>query len=342
MSSQNEQRLRALLVAKTSSIYRMSPDWRLMYQLDSDTLADTTDPIENWADKYILNEDRALVFGAIQRSVESKSLFELEHRVRLADGRVGWTLSRAAPILDEAGEIIEWFGTAKDITELKQAALDRLELIRHSLAEKEELLKEVHHRVKNNLQVITSLLNLQAETIQEPTTLAAFTEAANRIQSISTIHDLLYRSDSFSSIRLRDYAEQLIPSLVRFYGMHERVRAEVSGDETTIELGRAVPFGLLLNELVSNTLKHAFPGDRTGELLVSIGRVGSDTVLRVSDTGIGLPPLFDPLNTQSLGLKLVTVFMRQMRGEIKVLPGTGTTFEARFPAVDVLRQEAAN
>lgn len=117
----SEERFRALVTAGTYSIYRMSPDWRIMYQLDSANLTHTAEPIEDWASKYILDDDCPIVFAAIEQAIRTKSLFELEHRVRLADGRVGWVISRAVPLLDGQGEITEWFGAGTDITERREA-----------------------------------------------------------------------------------------------------------------------------------------------------------------------------------------------------------------------------
>lgn len=121
----NEARFRALVTAGAHSIYRMSPDWRLMYELDSQTLTNTTGPIEGWVDKYILEEERARVSAAIDKSIRAKSVFELEHRVRLADGGIGWVLSRAVPLLDLDGAVTEWFGSVSDVTE-RRADMDRL------------------------------------------------------------------------------------------------------------------------------------------------------------------------------------------------------------------------
>lgn len=118
---QNEARFRALVTASAHSMYRMSPDWRVMHELDSDTLASTSGPLEDWPSRYILEEDRPQVFAAIERAIRTRSLFELEHRVRLADGSIGWVLSRAVPLMTPAGEIIEWFGAGSDVTDRKRA-----------------------------------------------------------------------------------------------------------------------------------------------------------------------------------------------------------------------------
>jgi two-component sensor histidine kinase len=215
----------------------------------------------------------------------------------------------------------------RDETERRQAD----EAIRRSLAEKEELLKEVHHRVKNNLQVITSLLNMQARQIDNPDVLAQFDEARNRVFSIAAIHELLYRSTSFSAIDLAAYARQLAPDLVRFYNAQDRIEAKVVGDGVTLELERAVPFGLLLNELVSNACKHAFPPPRTGSIVVSFRREDGHIEMTVTDEGQGLPDGFDYRRASSLGLKLVRSLARQLRGFAEMQSGSGTTVRVRFP-----------
>ena len=589
---ESEAKLRALVTASSYAVYSMSPDWREMRSLEGKGfLSDQLQPDEDWHQTYILPEDRPRVSAAIDEAIRTRSMFQLEHRVLQANGNVGWTLSRAIPLLDSEGDITEWIGTASDVTDRKlaeerlreseekyrtlfnsidegfcimelicdqdgafsdyrflevnsafskqtglenatgntiltlapenegfwvetygevvrtgtpqrfehearalgrwydvfafrvgqaeenkvavvfadvsqkklaSAALQESEArfrlfvdnvreyalvqtdfegiitswnpgaerlfgyfsseivgksfvmllpeesrhdgliaremakvteghknvdahvmqrkddsqfwaewitepvfedtgklrgtakvirdeterqhadkaVRTSLAEKEELLKEVHHRVKNNLQVITSLLNLQAGTTQDTNALVLFEEARNRVQSIATIHELLYRSVSFASISLRTYATQLLPGLIEFYGMQKRVNAHILGDGESIELERAVPFGLLLNELVSNALKHAFPEERTGVITINIGQRNEDIVLRVSDDGVGLPAAFDPEQSSSLGLKLVKVLMRQLRGTLQVLPSNGATFEAQFPKRDRRKSES--
>jgi two-component system CheB/CheR fusion protein len=203
-----------------------------------------------------------------------------------------------------------------------------------SLSEKEELLKEVHHRVKNNLQVVLSIVNLQANQTADPVARESFAEIRNRIFSIANIHELLYRSTSLSEVSLLTYARQLTEYLVDFYGASGRVQTDVIGDPVVLPLERAVPCGLLLNELVSNVCKHAFPDQRAGELVIEIGRSSHEIVLSVADNGVGLPDGFDYRHASSLGLQLVHTLSRQLRGTVTVESGSnpGATFEIRIPA----------
>jgi two-component system CheB/CheR fusion protein len=206
-----------------------------------------------------------------------------------------------------------------------------MEALRNSLAEKDELLKEVHHRVKNNLQVINSLLNMQARQIGDPRVLALFDELRNRVLSIGAIHELLYRSASFAAIKLTAYAERLVPELIHFYGLQDRIRPKIAGDGATLELERAVPYGLLLNELVSNVCKHAFPDKRPGELTVTISSGDGLIVLKVADNGAGLPPDFDYRRTSSLGFQLIEGLTRQLHATLRVLSGPGTAVQIAIP-----------
>ncbi len=233
------------------------------------------------------------------------------------------------PVFGADLEVEAVAGSTRDITgrKLVEAAL------RTSLAEKEELLKEVHHRVKNNLQVITSLLNLQAGQVKDRRVLTLFEEARNRVLSLAAIHELLYQSSSFSGIDLTAYARQLVPDLVHFYGADNQIEVEIAGGGTVLELERAVPYGLLLNELVSNVLKHAFPDGRHGAMTVAIRQEANKIALVVADTGVGMPAGFHYRQASSLGLKLVHVLAQQLGGDVNVLAGAGTTVQVSFPSV---------
>jgi two-component sensor histidine kinase len=252
-----------------------------------------------------------------------------EKEYLLKDGSRRWMLFAGRDLRD--GTISEY---CIDITERKRSE----ELLRQSLREKEELLKEVHHRVKNNLQVITSLLNLQARQIEDEKTLALFEVARNRVQSIASIHELLYRSGSFAAVELGPYVEKLVADVVRLYSAAERIRVEVDAGGAHLELQRAVPFGLLLNELVSNVCKHAFPEGRRGRIAVEVARVGDEIVLTVADDGIGLPEGFDS-NRASIGIFLVHRLAQQLEATVEFRSAGGTTVRVRFAAAAADRRE---
>lgn len=204
--------------------------------------------------------------------------------------------------------------------------------IREALTEKEVLIKEVHHRVKNNLQVISSLLNLQAADIKDPNTLDVLKESQNRVRTMALIHEKLYQSSDLARIDFSTYLQSLVYSLSQSYRVKsEQVSVQVDAEKILLDLDTAIPCGLMVNELVSNSIKYAFPEDRAGQIKVSCSqRSDKRYSLIVSDDGIGLPPDLDYARSPSLGLKLVTSLVDQIDGELIVDRKNGTRFEIIF------------
>lgn len=324
-----DERFRALVTASSDVLYRMDPTWTEMRYLGSQGfLKATENPSGNWLEEYIPASDRPAVLAAIRRATETKTVFELEHRVFRQDGSLGWTLSRAVPLLDAEGRITEWFGAANDVTSRRQA-----EGFRQSLAEREALLKEVHHRVKNNLQVITSLLEMQANRAEDIQTFKALQEARNRIASLDTMHQLLYQTGSSAAIPLAPYARQLADFIVGYHGLNNRVRLEVE-DDGMLELERAVPLGLLLNELVSNACKHAFPGTRLGSIQIRLSQEDDMITVRVVDDGVGLAKHVRTQPPMSLGMTLIHALAEQLRATVSYESNTpGTTVRVDIPSL---------
>jgi len=217
-----------------------------------------------------------------------------------------------------------------DISERKKAE-DQLQ---KSLAEKNILIREVHHRVKNNMQVISGLLELQSRQITDPETRHFFVENQNRIKTMALIHESLYRSDDFVQIDFSAYLNELIADLLVSYGWNrEKVSVDIQLEVTHIGMDIAVPCGLIANELLSNTLKHAFPGNRMGHIRIRLVHAsGKGYEFTVSDDGIGLPAGFDFRNARTFGLQLINgLATHQMRGTVELQPGPGTSFVIRFP-----------
>ncbi len=221
-------------------------------------------------------------------------------------------------------------GVIRDITERKRVR----ERIEASLKEKEVMLKEIHHRVKNNLQIVSSLLNFQASKIEDPRALRVLQESRNRVRSMALIHDRLYRSADFSRIDLTDYTVSLINQLFVTYQVPEdRIERKIDVRDIHIGLDQAVPVGLILNELVTNALKYAFPDKEKGHIAVSMirNREG-DCVLTVSDNGIGMPLDVDLTEPRTLGLQIVQSLVGQLDGLMEIVRKGGTTFRIRFPS----------
>lgn len=208
--------------------------------------------------------------------------------------------------------------------------------LRASLSEKEVLLKEVHHRVKNNLQVVTSLLSLQSLRFEDPLLSAAFQDSQARVRAMALVHEKLYRSKDLCRIDFASYLSELTVFLIQAYSPKNlSVTPDIHSEEFFLSVDSAIPCGLILNELVTNSLKHAFTGRTSGIIQPHAWTENSHAVLCVKDNGVGLPPDFDVNHADTLGLQLVTNLARQLRGVLSVETSSeGTAFTLRFPLPD--------
>lgn len=279
-------------------------------------------------------DDREYMEQKLQEAREQGSVYEAEHRLVWPDGQVRWRYSRGAYLFDEAGVPIKLIGVGMDITERKRGEAQ----IRESLREKEVLLKEIHHRVKNNLQIITSLLRMQSSQISDRQTILLLQEAQNRVQSMALIHEQLYRSPNLNSIDFGDYLQTLVRNLFRSYGVNpQKIVPTIDTEGISLSVDAAIPCGLICNELVSNALKYAFPNDISGTVLVRLqpdtaqATVSPALKLIVADDGIGIPPEFDIEHTESLGLLIVQSLTSQLQGKLSLDRSQGTRFEITFP-----------
>lgn len=202
-----------------------------------------------------------------------------------------------------------------------------------TLREKEVLLREIHHRVKNNLQVISSLLNLQAASLSDPQALEMLKESQNRVRSMALVHDQLHRSPDLSRIGFREYVKNLCASLFSSYGIDSaRIALRVDVEDIALPIDAAIPCGLIVHELVSNSLKHAFPDGRRGEIFIGLkSQPLRGTVLTVADNGVGLPEHIDVATAGSLGLRLVRILAGQIEAPVRHRSGSGTVFEIELP-----------
>ena len=208
------------------------------------------------------------------------------------------------------------------------------ERTKEALREKEVLLKEIHHRVKNNLQLIASLLSMQARRLTDETDVAeVFADTQSRVQSMALIHERLYRSDSLAEVEFESYVRALVNELLPSYSPHpERVTLDLKVEDVELDIDTAVPCGLIVNELVANALKHAFPDGRKGTIGIAFARAGEGLLLRVRDDGVGLPEELDVDRVPSLGLRLVRILSEQLEGEVTFnANGRGTEVAIRMP-----------
>ncbi|AKB58287.1 PAS domain S-box protein [Methanosarcina barkeri] len=493
----SEERFRALVTASSEMVYRVNPDWSEMrYFYGRGFLANTESPSNTWIHEYVPPEDQQHVMAVINEAIRTKTTYELEHRVRLADGNLGWIFSRAVPMLDENGEIVEWFGAASDITERKEAEVKlkkahenlekmveertaELEKAYNSLKESEKGLaeaqkmshignwewdmatskvywseemyrifrresqesappyneflncihpddrdyvdaalaikkavkgqtnsieyriilangeerivhmqsevifdeknnplrakgiiqditerkeaekalanveivrkKEIHHRIKNNLQVISSLLDLQADKFNNPRVIEAFRESQNRVISMALIHEELYKGEGTDALDFSTYIRELTENLFQTYSLKSKnIHLSMDLEENVfLNMDTGIPLGIVINELVSNSLKHAFLGKDRGEIQIKLHREknskykkekeanrANSFILVVSDNGVGIPENLDIKNVDSLGIQLITTLADQLDGEFELKRNNGTEFTMRFTVID--------
>jgi PAS domain S-box-containing protein len=245
-----------------------------------------------------------------------------------SDGDTRCILTNAVPWHDETGRFQGYRGVDKDVTERMRTEQE----LRDSLAEKDILLKEIHHRVKNNLQIISGLLYLQEERVQDPIALESFRESRNRIASMALVHEALYRSANLSRIRLDDYIRDLQSRLFGPAPREPGLRCEYGLEAVEVPIEKAIPAGLAINELLTNAYKHAFKGRPEGTLRLTLKREGPEVLVVVADDGPGLPPDFRLEEGETLGMRLVLNLARQLGGEVTVAnDDTGAVFTLRFP-----------
>jgi two-component sensor histidine kinase len=213
-----------------------------------------------------------------------------------------------------------------------EASDQALEAIKGALREKELFLREAHHRIKNNLQVIASLLSLQASYIPDPHIREMFTNSEERVRSMALIHEALYQLGNMGEIDFATYVRDLSGQLMQSYGIQsDRVALHLHIDNVLLDINKAIPCGLILNELISNALKHAFPSGRTGEIHVELRTDATQKVtIVVRDTGIGIPSEMDFRQTETLGLQLISTLIEQLDGTIELDRSEGTAFTLTF------------
>ena len=290
-------------------------------------------------------EDREAVTASLARALEGNST-SLEYRIVRADGTECWIWDRAFPIKNELGKVYRIARICEEIGDRKEAETQ----IRDSLREKELLLKEIHHRVKNNMQVIGSMLQLQAQYIDDPQTVDMFEESQNRIRSMALIHEQLYQSPTLDRIDFAEYLKSLVINLMQSFGCPEyRFQVQFELENLPLNIETSIPCGLIVNELVSNSLKYAFAEREVGKIRInfypentksaSCQADSTQLVLAIADNGVGLPEDFELEKTETLGLRLVRMLVSQLEGTLAADSSpSGTNFQIKFSELKYRRR----
>lgn len=232
-----------------------------------------------------------------------------------------------SPVKDDSGNIIAASSIAKDITKQKQAAM----VIQSQLQEKQILLQEIHHRVKNNLQLVASLLELRSRGMDNQAAKAAFNDSIGRIRSMAMLHEKMYGSNIVGTVNFGEYIKSLFAPLAEAFNKDLPINFVVDSDHFMLDLNRAIPLGLILNELLTNSVKHAFSSSQPPEIMVKIRTNMDKVAMTVADNGTGLPPDVDLFKSESFGFKIVRLLIEQVDGQIKVQKANGTVFEITLP-----------
>ncbi|OIQ75266.1 blue-light-activated histidine kinase 2 [mine drainage metagenome] len=269
------------------------------------------------------------VYEALWQTLTGGKVWQGELHNRKKNGELYIEAAVIAPVLDDSAQVTHYVALKQDVT---QRSLDQ-QALQASLQEKVALLHEVHHRVKNNLQVMTSLLRLEAARSAEPATQRVLQEMKGRIFAMALLHETLYRSSHFSSVDLAVYLRQLASQVLRAQSARgTAVRLVLDLTALNVGMDQATTWGLLVNELLSNALKHGFPDGRAGVVTLQLqpGMATGQWCLSVHDDGVGLPADFEQRRTRSLGLQLVSDLVRQLGGTLDIGPGPGALFAVTF------------
>lgn len=313
-------------------VWACAPDGRNTYASESflKMAGITQEQCSNFGWGDLLHPDDAeRTIAAWQECVRTGGKWDIEHRFRGADDKIHHVLARGVPVRNEQGDIRCWAGINLDISQLKEAE----EQIKASLAEKEVLLREIHHRVKNNLQVISSLVSLQAASLTDERMRAAFDDVCDRVRAMALVHEKLYQTGNLAQLNFSDYASSLLRSLWRsHHTLAGKVRVDLALAPLVLPVVAAVPCGLILSELAGNALKHAFPDGRGGTVTVGLEHDSATEMvcLWVRDNGVGLPEGLDWRQSGSLGLRLVQILAGQLHGTVATSTGSGTEFRITF------------
>jgi len=326
---ESERRFRTIIETARDIIFMKDRDSR--YTLVNPAMAAIFDvpaaDLIGRTDTELFGREEAAAIAADDRRVLAGEIVR-EERSRSIQGKTYIFSITKVPMRNETGEIVGICGIVRDTTDRKQME----EALRLSLQEKEVLLKEIHHRVKNNMQIISSILNLQAGSVKDPAALECLRGSQSRIRSMALVHEKLYRSSDFSRIDFGEYVRSLTSAVFQSCRTDSnQVRLDFKAEEVFLDINTAIPCGLVANEIIVNALKHAFPGGRSGVVKIRLRPLGKGEYrFVISDNGVGFPKDLDFRNTESLGMQLVILLVGQLDGTINLKRKGGTTFDIVF------------
>ncbi|MGV8125294.1 MAG: sensor histidine kinase [Candidatus Xenobiia bacterium LiM19] len=334
---ESEERFRGVLENSLDALYRRNYHTNT-YEYMSPAITDITGYTpEEMVVKSVEEVSALLPPEDLKRiNAELEALFSkgggriyMEYRFRHKNGQLRWAGDLATVFMDNEGKPVCGIGSVRDITALKEAA----EQLEASLREKEALIRELYHRTKNNMQVICSLLVMQSANIDDEQTISILKDVECRIRSMALVHEKLYKSGNLSSINLGEYISELTTLLVKSYNIStDRISIRIYAENIFTLLDIAAPCGLMLNELITNVFKHAFPGDRCGEIVLMLHRDADGYLeLTVSDNGVGVREDFDFHGQGRIGLKIIhAIGEEQLQGKVLFTSNNGLKCTVRF------------
>jgi PAS domain S-box-containing protein len=265
--------------------------------------------------KNIHPDDLENYINKLKIASEERKEYSLELRLLKNNGEYYWFLDLGKPLFDNSGIYVGYISTYTDISERK----DREKELNNSLSEKEVLLREIHHRVKNNMAVVAGMLDLHMDYVNNPDDREVFLACQSRVLSMALIHEKLYRSDTLSKINFKNYIEDLVKKVSSSYMERlDTTSVKIEADNTELELEKAMPCGLILNELITNAFKHAFNNKNNGEIKISFFTKSEKCTLIVSDNGIGVTSEEQLKTSGTLGYTLITALVRQLNGAMEI------------------------
>jgi PAS domain S-box-containing protein len=271
---------------------------------------------------------QAEIASILERLKRGERVEHFETVRRRKDGSLVDISLTVSPIKDEYGNVVAASSIARDITDKKRSEA----LIHAQLTEKSVLLQEIYHRVKNNLQLICSLLDLRWREMKGSNPDTAFKESIDRIRAMALVHEKMLQSGEYTTIDLMSYITELFEPLREAYlGNDKRIQLKMTGDSCLVALDVAVPLGLIFNELITNALKYAFPNGNSGEIQIDILNCEDLATIIFSDNGVGFGGEIDFSSVQTFGLRIVRLLTSQLRGSIEASSSTGTTYTIRVP-----------